>query len=466
MFVINNNYTYLVQMSHSLNIRNVYNMCMKHLTDEFIKIKELLRNHTEGMSITEIARELKKNKHSIGRYLDVLHASGHVDLRNYGMAKVYTLSSRVPVSALLSYTMALVLVLDRDQRIMQINEPFLKLLDLTQDVVMIKSLSHLPIADPAVGELIRQLDELTRAQNGERREEQNESVPLLLDTEPKQYYHCKIVPTVFDNGTAGTTIILEDISEKYTAVLALQENEALFRSVSENISDGLIVIEGDTIIYMNYRLSEIIGYSKEEIQTKNIPDIAMHGEKERVQFVEESISSGRQMASDIQFWAEHKDGNPRYLYVRITRVPVEDAVVRYYVLVTDMTEWKIKEEEQSIHYSLIQQLMSNFPHPIYILDGENRFFSVNDSFVRLFELQKQEILQKSIYEVLPEQPALLLSNLTTDQVSDVKNVSPPYVFLSFNDKERQCHIEKNQITMSLQGETYMVGIIIECTDTG
>ena len=87
---------------------------MHRLADELAHIKDLLRNHPQGMSVTEIASALGRNKHSTGRYLDILHAAGHVDLRTFGMAKVFTLSSRVPLSALLSYTTDLVLVLDRD----------------------------------------------------------------------------------------------------------------------------------------------------------------------------------------------------------------------------------------------------------------------------------------------------------------------------------------------------------------
>lgn len=82
------------------------------------------------MSVTEIASALGRNKHSTGRYLDILHAAGHVDLRTFGMAKVFTLSSRVPLSALLSYTTDLVLVLDRDMRIIQGNDPFFDLLEI------------------------------------------------------------------------------------------------------------------------------------------------------------------------------------------------------------------------------------------------------------------------------------------------------------------------------------------------
>ena len=72
---------------------------MQNYPQELALIKNVLRENPEGMSVTDIAKALNKNKNTTGRYLDILLISGHVDMRTYGMAKVFTLSQRVPLSA-------------------------------------------------------------------------------------------------------------------------------------------------------------------------------------------------------------------------------------------------------------------------------------------------------------------------------------------------------------------------------
>ena len=72
---------------------------MQNYPQELALIKNVLRQNPEGMSVTDIAKALNKNKNTTGRYLDILLISGHVDMRTYGMAKVFTLSQRVPLSA-------------------------------------------------------------------------------------------------------------------------------------------------------------------------------------------------------------------------------------------------------------------------------------------------------------------------------------------------------------------------------
>jgi len=101
---------------------------MHNYRRELVQIKNLLKQNPEGMSVTDIAKALQKNKNTTGRYLDILLISGHVDMRTYGMAKVFTLSQRVPLSAMLSCSKDLIMVLDREFRIVDINDRFLSLL--------------------------------------------------------------------------------------------------------------------------------------------------------------------------------------------------------------------------------------------------------------------------------------------------------------------------------------------------
>ena len=66
------------------------------------QIKEVLKKNPQGLSITDIVREVHVNRNTVGRYLEKLLISGQVEMRHFGMAKIYALANRVPVSAVLS----------------------------------------------------------------------------------------------------------------------------------------------------------------------------------------------------------------------------------------------------------------------------------------------------------------------------------------------------------------------------
>ena len=73
------------------------------------QIKEVLRKNPQGLSITEIVREVHINRNTPGRHLEKMLISGQVEMRHFGMAKIYALANRVPVSAVLSISSELIL---------------------------------------------------------------------------------------------------------------------------------------------------------------------------------------------------------------------------------------------------------------------------------------------------------------------------------------------------------------------
>src|SRR5512139_1529595 len=227
---------------------------MQDYPQELSLIKDLLKKNPEGMSVTDISKALNKNKNTIGRYLDILLISGQVDMRTYGMAKVFTLSQRVPLSALLSYSKELIMVLDNESRIIDVNDNFLSLLNLSRQDTLGKNVAYLKPPDVDVHELLETLTE-----------EKEDTVTFRLKDRGERIFKQKSVPTVFEDGQKGFTIILEDITEHILAEREIRESEERFRTMAENIHDGLIIFENEKIAFVNRRIAEIAGYSFEEL---------------------------------------------------------------------------------------------------------------------------------------------------------------------------------------------------------
>lgn len=366
---------------------------MHRIEEELKQVKEILRHHPQGMSITDIAAALGKNKHSVGRYMDILHASGHVDLRTFGMAKVYTLSSRVPLSALLSYTTDLVMVVDSGMRVLQVNDPFLTLIGLNRDMVILQEILFIPAPDPEVHSFLESISRQIHL-----KEDRDE---ITLHTQPARCFHLRIIPTVFDDGTSGTTAILEDISREIAAVGKLKQSREFFRDMIANITDGLVVVQGDDILFMNEQMTEITGYSKEEISQLDPVMFASPADRQRVAHCFRLMFDNPESLQDIRFWAERKDGTPKYLHVRMSAASY-GAHLRHYMLVTDMTEWKRREEEESLQGTLMRCVIDQLPHPIFCYRYDGVVFMANAPFCSIFGCASEDNIQgKKIHEVLP-----------------------------------------------------------------
>ena len=114
-------------------------------TDEEIKIREVLREQPLGMNIKEIASAIGMSRNSVAKYLDVLTATGQLDVRQIGNAKLYYLSHRVPVKDLLQITHEMIVMLDGFIRIVQASDSFIAFIGCSREQVQNSRLSRLPV---------------------------------------------------------------------------------------------------------------------------------------------------------------------------------------------------------------------------------------------------------------------------------------------------------------------------------
>ncbi len=407
--------------------------------------------------MTEIASALGRNKHSTGRYLDILHAAGHIDLKTFGMAKVFTLSSKVPLSALLSYTTDLVFVLDREMRVVQANDPFFDLIQMESGSVLKKRIDQITTPHIATDHFLAEIATIVT--------NKQESFEILLNRDNKSYFRGKIIPTVFEDGSSADTIILEDITREKEALKNLQESETFFRAISEHLSDGLIVSEirsGEKkVIFFNQRLCEITGYSADEIHALRPENLAIPEEKQRFEKALREAECNKGAMKELRFWAKRKDGVPIYLSIRVKLVPFGDAM-RVYILITDMTRWKEQEEAQLLQATLIQRLITNFPHPIFIIRDDGVFFTANPAFCELLRSDPESIIDHHATEVMPADIAreFLQGNDELIHTHTHSHIHTSTRFFRPDGAIGVVTIEKSPVSAGENAPTYIFGVVI------
>jgi PAS domain S-box-containing protein len=233
---------------------------------ELSSIKELLKDNPKGMTVTEISRSIKMNRHSVAKYMEVLVAAGHVDMRSLGPSKVYYLSQRVPISAMLSFSSDFIAILDTDLRVMNANDKFLEFIGLTGADALKKNISNFPftkLIEPSLAEGI------SLALNGKEH-----TVDAYYKNSHKEYYFIvKLIPAIFEDGEKGVTMIMSDVTERKRIENEIRESEIKFRSVIEQSIDGVILVEENgTIIEFNQAQETISGIKREDVIGKKLWD--------------------------------------------------------------------------------------------------------------------------------------------------------------------------------------------------
>ena len=363
---------------------------MEQFKEELIRIKEILKSSPQGMSVTEIARALNKNKHSVGHYLGILQVSGHVQMRNYGKAKVFSLSSRVPLDSMFGYTEDMVIVLDQDERVVRINDPFLAFIQKPRTEILGNLFSSLKGTGPSAEGVFEEIRQSLKNSIFDQEIEIKKPYP--------RFYRQKILPAVFDDGKQGMIIILEDITAKKSAELSLRSSEEKFRLMAENLQDGIIINENGRIIYANSRVEEIFGYSQDELSTITPPDLAAPEDRDRVKKIIDECLISRNVPSDIRFWIIRKDGTRRYIYNRITSIEQKNSILRY-IIITDITGWKHAQDALKDQLGFLQHMIDTFPNPLFYLDPQGRYLGCNSAFAKLTGKKIKDITGKTNSEI-------------------------------------------------------------------
>ncbi|MDD1695188.1 MAG: PAS domain S-box protein [Methanoregula sp.] len=228
-------------------------------TDESAQIRAVLRDHPLGMSIKEISAAVAMSRNSVAKYLEVLTASGQLELRHVGNAKLYMLSHRVPVGDLLNHAKEFIIVLDNDLRVVQASSSFCGFTGLPREKVLHARLSALP------------LPLLTAAEE--------QKMAILLGGGPswkKQirvarngsevYFEGRFIPATLENGVSGITVILEDVTDRTYAEKAMAERDRLLRTIFQiPTSPQFFIDRNHKVVYWDRALEIMTGIKAEEV---------------------------------------------------------------------------------------------------------------------------------------------------------------------------------------------------------
>lgn len=193
-------------------------------------IKRVLRQNPKGMTVTDVSHKIKVNRNSVAKYLDIMRISGQVEMITFGPAKVFFPSKRVPICDIINHTSDYILVFDADLKITLINDSFLDFLNKNRENIMGGKLNDILFKIfEDVSELILGIQESI---SGKRFKQE---IDVEKDGEI-HFFNVKIVPTTFEDGRTGGTIIIKNITTHKIAENMIRESQETFDNILKKIN--------------------------------------------------------------------------------------------------------------------------------------------------------------------------------------------------------------------------------------
>ena len=188
---------------------------METYQKELSQIKAILKVNPKGMTVTDIAHEIKINRNSVAKYLDVLFISGQADMVTFGPAKVFFPSTRIPLSTILNHTHQYIALLNKELHFLQVNDNLLTTLDIQREDIIGRPLDTFTtkfFQNPEIAHHARE------ASNGK----QATIETRYVEDNHQQYLIVQYLSTIDDDGEPGVTLIIDDVTDQRAAEASLK----------------------------------------------------------------------------------------------------------------------------------------------------------------------------------------------------------------------------------------------------
>jgi PAS domain S-box-containing protein len=366
------------------------------------KIKDILNKNPQGMTITQIAQKTGINRNTVGRYLENLLVSGQVEMRRFGMQKIYALSQRVALSSILSISSELVVQMDSSLRIIYANEPFLNLVGSDNNNLIGKNIEYTPVSmvfDELFTGFIENIKEgvLGKEWSGE----------FILSTKDIHLF-CRIVPTVFDDGRKGVSVILEDITERKVTEAALFASEKRFQSLVEMLPQSIWECDDrGNVTYVNQRTYEMYGYDHEDVEKGMTLWQTIHpDDRERVlgDFIRALTEEPSEFPTFHEFMSIRKDGSTFPLITYHVPIVHENKITGMRGIGIDISERKRAEDALKESEERFRLLVESVPFGISFITSTGTIEYANPAFEKICGYTQKEFPDLTIWgeKVFPD----------------------------------------------------------------
>lgn len=289
-------------------------------------------------------------------------------------------------------------VVDRAGNLLDINQRLCEWLGYGRDEVIGKHFLRLPFLTDQSKSIAR--EKLSRFVQGK----QLSPYELEFVTKDGQRRVGRVTSNPIKNEKSKLTEILvmaSDITERRKAEKALTESEELFRSIVESSHAGILIADDSyRFVYVNDELCRMLGYCREEVIGQ---DFRKFLDEESQQIVAERYikrQRGEKVPPRYEFNVVHKNGEKRRVEIISTLIRDKSGQVRTLAQILDITERKKAEERLRLEKTYLDRLFEGAQEGIVMADKRGKVIRVNDEFVRMFGYEPDEVLGRSVDDLV------------------------------------------------------------------
>ncbi len=251
-----------------------------------------------------------------------------------------------------------------------------------------------------------------------------------------------------DPAVKGIVVNYRDVTHRVLADWALKESEERYRALIENASEAILVAQDGEIKFHNSRLTEVTGYSSQEIESATFADF-IHPE-DRQMVVERHLMrlAGEDVPNSYRFRVINKDGAVRWIELYAVRADWEGrpAVLNHLRDITErlQAEESIKESEEN-YRDLVERANDGIA---IIQDGLVAY--ANPALVAMLGYSLEEAIGTSMANYAhPDELPIVIDRYKRRMAGE--NVAPVYESVLLHKDGHGVEVEANAGVVTYEG---------------
>ena len=194
--------------------------------------------------------------------------------------------------------------------------------------------------------------------------------------------------------------MVEDITERKEAEEKLQESEEKYRTLIENIQDGVFIVIDGKFQFVNEAFARMAGYEVEEIIGKDLREFIAPEDVAKVFDYYTRRQAGENVPYEYEFNALHRDRKTRLVLNMTVAIINYQGRIATMGTLKDITERKHAEELLRQSKEFAETVLNSINNPITIIDVKDfTIIDINEAFLKVYGLTKGQAIGKNCYEI-------------------------------------------------------------------
>ncbi len=226
-----------------------------------------------------------------------------------------------------------------------------------------------------------------------------------------------------DGAIVGSVVMIADITARKKAEEALRESEQRYRQLAENSLTGIFIHQDGVAVYVNKKMADILGYTKEEMIGRHFLDAVLPEEREIVASNARARLNGEMSPSAYEIRLVRKTGETIWCEVLTTPI-IHRGGPALMGNLADITDRKTAEEGLRESEERYRTLFERAGDGIIVgdMEGERagRIVSANQMAAEMHGYDMEEFLTLSMSDLdIPEESdcmAALLARVSAGEI--------------------------------------------------